>query len=112
MSLADSLADDFKITDDTETVTLVSKNASQGDTSVTVNFADWHELSSKEVAAANGLFQSGDRRVSLGNNQIPAANKPKPGDEVVAADSSRWEVLDAALDDFGISWVCTTRKAR
>lgn len=108
-SLSTSLANDFKLIDDTETVTHTDVSASKD---TTVNYADGHEFSAREVAVANGLLAMGDRQWTLGCNQIAAANAPTPGDKITQADGTVWEILDAVRDDFEISWFCSCRKAR
>jgi hypothetical protein len=108
-SLATTLANDYKIADDTETVTLRDVSAS---TNTTVTNADGHDFSVKEVAAAGGMFGLGDRQWVLGCNQIAAANQPAPGDYLTDAGGTIWEILDAVQDDFKISWVCTCKKKR
>lgn len=109
MGFADSVANDYKITDDTETVTFRDVSASLN---ITVTYADGHEFSSQEVAAGGGLFGMGDRAWALGCNQIPTTNQPAPGDTITQANGTVWEILDSRRDDFEISWICTTRKAR
>lgn len=111
MSFADSIADDYKVTDGAQTVTFTSVGAA-GPHDITITNADGHAFGAKEIAASQGFFNYGDKLWLLGNNQIDAAYKPKPGDRITDASSVVWEILDATLDDFGVSWQCTCRKAR
>lgn len=113
MSFADSVANDYRITDSTAPVTFSSKGLDGGaDTTIPITDAEGTAIGAREIAGSQGFYELGDRRWSLGNNQIAAGNKPKPGDAIAEADGTTWEILDATLDDFGISWVCSVRKAR
>jgi hypothetical protein len=107
-----SHARDYKAVDGAQTVTFVSKGLS-GITTLTVNYADAHELTVQEIIAGGGFYQIGDRRWGLGHAEIPDANAPRPGDEITDADGVKWEVIEpAVLDDQKVSWFVTTRRAR
>ncbi len=110
-SLSGTYARDYHLWGDT-TVTFISKAAPGGtDTSISVTDAHGHEYTASEVSAAQGLFQLGDKTWLLGADQV-SAHPPKPGDSITDAGSVVWEVIDAKLDGFGISWECLTHKAR
>jgi hypothetical protein len=110
-SLGTSLADDYKLDDNAETITYTSKLAS-GNTTLTIHFASWSTLSQKEINGSQGFYQMGDRSWLLGAAEFTGGITPKPGDSFVDASSITWEVLDADLDEYGIAWDVTTRKAR
>ncbi len=106
-----ALVNDYKVVDDLQSIMLQSKTLG-GIVNVAIDQADAQDLTQHEVIASGGVFQSGDRVFRLGANQIPSGIQPKAGDALTDAASITWELLDAALDDFGISWECTARKAR
>lgn len=114
MSFADTVSQDYQIAGydggSTATFTAVRSGAS---TNYTITYADDHELSLREIAAGGGFYQQGDKRWSLGAALITvAADRPQPGDYITDAGGVVWHILDTVLDDLGISWFCTTRKAR
>ncbi len=107
-TLGASLANDYRVFDDTISGSFISK-AAAGNTTISLTNVDGAMLSVRELG---GLFQLGDKRWSLPANQISAGHEPKPGDSFTDDASVVWELLDAKLDDFGISWDCTGRRAR
>ncbi len=112
MSFADTVADDYRVVDATETVTLTTVRAG-GDTDYPVNYADPHDFTAQEINAMEGMFAAGDRRWGLGHAELAEGVQPLRGDRVTEADGTVWELLaDANLDDLEVSWFCPSRKAR
>jgi hypothetical protein len=107
-----SVAADYTITDGTETVTFTATR--NGTTShYAVQFADPHSYTQREIAASGGFFQAGDRQWTLGAAQLPAGFTPMRGDNIAQSSGATWELIEnGVIDDFGVSWVCPTRKAR
>ena len=111
MSFADSVADDFKVADASFSATFTAIRSS-GSTNYSLTYCNSQDLTTREIAASGGYYQVGDRKFLLPNSQITvAADRPQPGDTVVVSGVT-WKLLDAVLDAFSISWVCTARKAR
>lgn len=114
MSYENTCSEDYKVAahDSGETVTFTAVRGASS-TSYTVTFADGHDLTAREIGGADGFYRLGDRRWSLGREQITStANYPQPGDRIVDASSVAWRVLDAVLDDLRVSFVCTCRQER
>lgn len=111
MSFLDAIADDYKIVDGAETITLTPVGRSPAVAPSAVEFASADDYTLKEIAAAEGLFQVGDRKWLLGANQLPATVRPQPGDMITQADGAVWVLIaEPALDAFGVSWVCPSRR--
>lgn len=105
-NFANAVANDYKIVDGIETVTLT-----QAGVATTVTYASRDSLNDKEVMGSNGFWQYGDQRWALGRNQV--ARQPLGGDTITDGQGIVWELIgDSTLDDFGISWNCVVRKAR
>ncbi len=112
-----TVAADFLVVDGVEPITYTATRPAPGNarttTTTTVNNADPHDYSAKEIGASNGFFQYGDRQWGIGRAQLPVGLKPQRGDTIVEADGSTWEVIDgSALDSFGISWFVPSRLSR
>ncbi len=109
-TFAATVANDYKVVDDTENVVFVSKGGPNGsDTTATLTKVDFHEYTLKEIAASDGMLTVKMRRCSLPHNQMLAAGvAPKDGDRVTrSSDSTNWRIIDPiTLDDFSISYVC------
>ena len=113
MAFPVSVQEDYKLAayDGGQSVTFTAVRAAN--TNYAITYADDHDLSAKEIAASGGVFNIGDKRWALGNEQITvAADKPQPGDKITDASSVVWWIIDAVLDDLDVSWYCTSRKAR
>lgn len=109
-SFAATVAHDYKVVDDTESIVFVSK-AGAGGTDVTVNLtqADFHEYDLKEIAASDGMLTVKNRRINLPHDQMATAGVvPKDGDRVTrSSDSTNWRLVDPiVLDDYSISYNC------
>jgi hypothetical protein len=113
MTVSATFANDYMVTDQTETVTYTPANRSPAVSAFTVLYASPHAYTLKEVAASNGMFQVGDRRWTLGANQFPSGTVPQRGDSITRASGEVDMILEnPTLDSFGIAWVCLTGKAR
>ena len=107
-----SHARDYKAVDGLTTVTFISRTPT-GDETFTVQFADAHEYTVREVVASGGFYGLGDRRWGIGRLELPAANAPKPGDSILDAQGVLWELIEpGVLDDQNTSWFVGSRKAR
>jgi hypothetical protein len=112
MSFADSIANDYKVSDGVESVTFTVVRSGTT-TAYTVTHADGHDLNANEIAALGGAFGTRHKNWTLGRNQITqAAHYPQPGDTVTDVDSGVWKVLDAVLDDLQRDFSCNCVKGR
>jgi hypothetical protein len=109
-SFANTVANDYKIFDDPQTVTFTAVRES-GSTNYTVTHATRADLTSNEVSTGAGDYQMGDQKWTLGANQLVGVT-PQRGDKLTTSDAIVREVLDATLDPLGIAWDVTTRKDR
>lgn len=110
-SLAASLAKDYLVADDLQTVTYTTED---GGTSVNLTGCDAHELTSADRAVLQGLFRAGDRVWYLPADQLAAAGiTPKAGAALLDADGTAWAVTgDCVKDEAGIAWEAPATKAR
>lgn len=114
MAFSTTVSADYKVSahDAPESVTLRHRAADGSYTSTSITFAESHEITVNEAAASGGLWVVSDIKWVLPAAQVSNSNRPVPGDAIVDASSVEYEILDAVLDDLGIAWTCTTRKAR
>ncbi len=108
-----SHARDYRAVDGCQTVTYTAEPHGSA-VSASIDFADGHELTARELAALGGLFAAGDKRWFLGADQLALAGiTPRQGDTLTDADGVTWAVTGpCVLDDQGVSWNVTTTKAR
>lgn len=109
MSFATSVARDYLVVDDLQTVVYTPA----GGAPVTLTGCDAHEFSAAERPVLQGFFQAGDRVWYLPGDQLAAAGvRPADGDALVDAGGKGWTVTgECVLDDAGIAWeVPTTTK--
>jgi len=113
-----SVALDYRVSDGTQTVTFSGTRPpavgqSSGAFSLTINFAEPHDYTLKEVSNGQGFVMAGDRRWALGNAEFTGGITPQRGDSITEANGTVWMIeADPTLDPLGISWLCQTRKAR
>lgn len=94
MSLADTIADDYTIFDETETVTLTPQNpAATADSSVTALFTP---ISQGPIAGGIVGLESKDMQFTLfGATLTPT---PKNGDKITRADATTWLIKSVDYD--------------
>lgn len=109
MSFRDTVASDYEFVDGTETVSYTDRSAS---TTISITYADPHDTTAREMALLGGVLPAVDRTWHLAAEQIPAANRPEPGDYLVDASGVTWEVTGpAVLDGLGIAYACPCTRA-
>jgi|SRR5579862_1245734 len=114
-TFADTVAGDYQITDDLQTIQYTSVvTTGGGNKSFPITSADGHDLSARELALLGGLFQPGDTTWFLGADQFAAQGvEPRQGDLLTDAAGTHWTVTGlCSLDSFGISWEVGCTKAR
>lgn len=109
-SLAASLALDYLVVDDLQTVQYTTIDGRQA----TLHGCDAHEFAANERAVLQGYFQAGDRVWYLPNDQLAAAGiSPAAGDSLVDASNVGWTITgDCTLDEARIAWECPATKKR
>ncbi len=106
-------AQDYKVTDGTETVTYTAGVLPGTNTAFTIHFADRHAFTRGEVVASNGLYGFGDEEWAFGCDQFPTGVAPQAGDTILDADGVTWTVQQGSTrDDLGVSWFVPARQER
>ena len=113
MSFADTVSQDFKITDATQTVTYVAVREA-GDETYTVHFAAPRVYSAEEQLANQGLINASDREWGLGTNQFPDGFKPQAGDKITDEDGVDYYLSGKVIkrDSFKIAWTVHTTEGQ
>ena len=112
MGIRNTVLDDYRSTDGTETVTLTHYNADGTETATAVTRACRESLALSEISASNGQYDLGAIAFHLSDDQIAAGAKPAEGDKITDSDSVAYYVVTATLDELKVTWRCGTNRGR
>lgn len=115
MSLADSVAADWKHWPEREDITLRAR--STGITSYTDHALTFspggavkrRAISFRELAASAGVYTSSDRAWLIPSQVLPAGVVPRPGDVIRDGAGADWTVGEVTVGKFGLTHRCVCR---
>lgn len=108
---AASIADDFLQWEDTETVSVIFVNHGGGsDTTVTDITAKPLRIRRSDFEILANLGIEDETRAWLFPDSLLSSNRPKSGDVIVRADSTRWIIRTAEQIVHDTVWRCLTTK--